>query len=256
MSKKIFSALLLTAFALHTGSVYSDATSSVDVGSSHATSLSSRFFSNRNASVDNLTVKGDLKVKGDAKVNGELTVDETVTANAFITPLGPILPTRQAFGKLSASPEITNLTISNPQSSVPASVGWQPFPVDTFSTSSNTTAEDPSNATITVLNPGTYTVNATMALKVPPTGGPVDATDYCIGVIVNDVLQLDTVGGFFISLNPTPSEHPGIILTANISGLFTLAANSTIQFVVTGSTGSSSPMIVVSANATVVQVGG
>jgi hypothetical protein len=163
-----------------------------------------------------------------------------------------------AFGKLSASPTIAPLAIASPQASLPSTTGWQPFPVDTFSTSLNTTSTVPTNATITVAHPGTYLVNATLTLKypTPSSGGPADLTNYVIGVIVDGELETDSFGAFHISTEDT-RENPGLLFSASLSDLFALDANSTVQFVIAGGTGSASPAVldVASANATIVRVG-
>lgn len=164
----------------------------------------------------------------------------------------------QSYGKLSASPEIETLTILTPQVSLPSLTGWQPFPVDTFSTFLRTTSDDPTNATITVKNSGTYLINALLTLQYPDPGtdGPDDLTGYCIGLIINGELQLDSIGSLHISTE-AGNENPGLLFSASLSDLITLPKNSTIQFVVSGSNGSGDPayMIVASANGTVVQVG-
>lgn len=164
----------------------------------------------------------------------------------------------QAYGKLSASTTIGPLVISNPQNSVPSVTGWQPFPVDTFSTSLNTSSSDPTNATITVHNAGTYLVNALLTLQYPNPGssGPNDLTQYVIGIICNNQLQNDSIGSVHISTEGG-HENPGLLFSCSLSDLITLPEDSTIQFVVAGTTGAASParMEVASANATVVKVG-
>lgn len=164
----------------------------------------------------------------------------------------------QSYGKLSASPTISDLVIVNPQASLPSVTGWQPFPVDTFSTALNTTSPDPTNATIIVQNSGTYLVNALLTLEYPAPGtdGPLDLTNYCIAIIVNDQLQLDSIGSFHISTEGG-RENPGLLFSCSLSDIVTLPANSTIQFVVSGGLGATSPvfMVVASANGTVTQIG-
>lgn len=162
----------------------------------------------------------------------------------------------QSYGKLSASPTIDNLVIENPQLFVPQPTGWQPFPVNISSTSLKTIL-DPSTATITVKNSGTYLINALLTLEYPEPGynGPDDLTNYCIGIICNGELQLDSIGSFHISTE-AGHENPGLLFSCSLSDLVTLPANSTIQFVISASSGADdSYMEVTSANATVVQVG-
>ncbi len=161
-----------------------------------------------------------------------------------------------AFGKLSASPTFGSLFINNPQGSIPPTTGWQPFPVDTFSTYSQTYSFDPCDAVITVLNAGTYLVNALLTLAYPTPGsdGPEDLTQYVIGIIVNGQLQFDSIGSLHISTE-AGQENPGLLFSASLSDLIAVPADSTIQFVIAGSSGAASSfMEVVSANATVVQV--
>ena len=162
----------------------------------------------------------------------------------------------QAFGKLSSSPTIGNLIITNPQTSVPPTTGWQPFPVNTFSNAVNTTAADPTNATINLRLSGTYLVNALLTLSYPVETGPRDLTNYAIGIIVNGELQEDSIGSLHISTEDR-GENPGLLFSANLSDLVTVPENSTIQFVVSGGTGAARDVIleVVSANGTVVKVG-
>lgn len=162
----------------------------------------------------------------------------------------------QAYGKLSASPIIGPLVIFNPQGTVPSTTGWQPFPVDIFSTSSRTFSCDPCNATITVCNCGTYLINALLTLAYPTPGseGPLDLTNYCIGIICNDQLQTDSIGSFHISTEAS-QENPGLLFSCSLSNLITLPENSTIQFVVSADTGADCAfMEVISVNATVVQI--
>jgi len=165
---------------------------------------------------------------------------------------------KQAYGKLSASPTIQDLVITNPQGALPPVTGWQPFPVDIFSTSLNTTSSDPTSATIVVKNSGTYSINALLTLEYPTPGsnGPDDLTGYAIGVICNDQLQLDSIGSIHISTEGG-QENPGLLFSCSLSDIVTLPANSTVQFVVAGTSGAASPafMQVASANASIVQIG-
>lgn len=164
---------------------------------------------------------------------------------------------RAAYGKLSASSAISTLAITNPQSAIPPLTGWQPFPVDTFSTFLNTSSPNPASATILVPNAGTYQLNALLTLAYPaPSAGPDDLTNYVIGVFVNNVLQNDSIGSFHISTE-AGGENPGLLFSANLSDLVTLPENSTVQFVVAAGLGAGDPAImdVVSANATIVRVG-
>ena len=169
-----------------------------------------------------------------------------------------ITPWTQVFGKLSASPTIANLTILDPQVSVPSVSGWQPFPVDTLAISSNTTAPVPTNATFVVPLAGTYQVAALLTLQYPNPGsdGPDDISGYCIGVVINDVLQNDAIGSTHISTEGG-HENPGLLFSASLSGTYTLPVNSTIQFVIQGTTSTDSPqyMVVASANATINRIG-
>ncbi len=166
--------------------------------------------------------------------------------------------TAAAYGKLSASASIPTLIIASPQASIPSLTGWQPFPVDTFSTFSNTSSPDPTNATIIVEKSGTYLLNAllTVAYPDPGTDGPADLTNYAIGVIINGVLQADSIGSFHISTE-AGQENPGLLFSASLSDLVTLTEDSTVQFVVSGGLGSAGPSFlnVVSANATVTRIG-
>lgn len=163
-----------------------------------------------------------------------------------------------AYGKLSASSSIDNLVIENPQSSIPPTTGWQPFPVDTFSTSLNTFSPDPSSATILVPKAGTYLLNALLTVAYPDPGsnGPDDLTNYSIGVIINNVLQNDAIGSFHISTEAN-KENPGLLFSASLSDLVTLPEESTVQFVIAAGAGSASPFFlnVSSANASIVRVG-
>ena len=61
---------------------------------------------------------------------------------------------------------------------------------------------------------------------------------------------------FFVQRLPATS-NPGLLFSASLSGTYTLPVNSTIQFVIQGTTSTDSPqyMVVASANATINRIG-
>lgn len=258
MMRKFFALLLMTGFTLQGSLLMSEVNDPIVahercVGRDHF----SRSGVEKNLVVRHLLRAGILSVRGNASIEGRLDVDGIVSAPAFVTPAGPLTVMGQAYGKLFASAEIGQLTITSVQGSVPATTGWQSFPVDSFSTSLKTTAADPTNATITVLSGGTYLVNALLTLKYPDPSadGPDDLTNYCIGVMIDDVLQNDSIGSLRIS-QQGGHENPGLLYSASLSGIYTLSAGSNVQFVI-GADGGGTPdyIEVASANATVVQIG-
>jgi hypothetical protein len=159
----------------------------------------------------------------------------------------------QSFGRLYASPELQGdtITILNPTNVLPPPLNdWQPLSVDTFTPSLNMLSPTPTNATITDIDAGTYLINASISIRLSNDEGGVGGI-LGIGYLIDGVPQNDSAA--FITI---PNVSIGSVFSTSFSDLFTLPAGThTVQFVLGGTDLISGNVELVTANATITQVG-
>jgi len=166
-------------------------------------------------------------------------------------PTGATGVVAQSYGRLYASSSIQGetITITNPINNLPLPPGdWQPLPVDTFSPSLIMTAITPTNGTITVGQAGTYLINASLSIRQNGSGA---AGGTCgIGYLINGTFQNSNAA--FITV---PLASSGPVYSCNFNDLVQLSAGDVVEFILAGNETISENIQLITADASIVQVG-